>query len=351
MNRQEVVIALAKINMMNKQVAYWMDLDQDVDNIFKVLDIDKVPEWKDGIVEYMKNNQCHAVVNFTEKMFSIDYLKKTLKERKKRYLPSTIQQLTAFANAVEEIYKYSSIYYKMYKAGPLGQLDDDIANEKTVELFTRAIEAGYLDSNYRPKKKTTNLQLKTIAWAVGKMLHLPMRKLWAPFERQWQSRKLSTLQMPEKFSQEVEDIKVLYPEVDYSPLTARKEDEFFKTPKDECRVEELFLALVAYGYIDRKTTYDQFKQIFGIKDAKSKPFKPVNWLKEQRNLTYFVHYTFGKTNKDIWVKAKNCFNVNGKIPNKGSMKSGIQALKRDWPEMEKYDPCLLTLAQQFNRKE
>lgn len=79
MNRQEVVIALAKINMMNKQVAYWIELDQDLDNISVALDLGVVPGWIDEILVFMKNNSCKPVVSFAHKMFTIDFLKKALK--------------------------------------------------------------------------------------------------------------------------------------------------------------------------------------------------------------------------------------------------------------------------------
>lgn len=350
MNRQEVVIALAKINMMNKQVAYWIDLDQDVDNITKAIDIDIVPVWKDEIIQFMKENPCKMVVNIAEKMYPIDYLKKCLKARSKKYQPITIQKLSKFAEAIEELYSYSSIYYKMYKTSPYGILEEPLANEKAAELLKRAIDAGYLDVNYFPCKGTTKLHLKAIAWGVGQQIGIKWRIQWVTFERQWKCERIGTIPLPECYSKDLEDVKKLYPEVDYSPLLKKKEDEFFKSPKDECRVEELFLALVAFGYIDRKSTYSQFRKAFGIKDQSDDNFVPVNWIRDQRNLTYFIHYTFRKTNKDIWVKTKNCFTVNGKTPNKGSLKSGFLAMKRNHPDIEKYDPCLITLAAQFNRK-
>lgn len=351
MNRQEVVIALAKINMMNKQVAYWIELDQDLDNISVALDLGVVPSWIDEILVFMKNNSCKPVVSFAHKMFTIDFLKKALKDSNRKWKRETYEILSSFAGSIEKLYSTSNIYYKMYKRGPYGDLEDALSNAKGAELLMRAVNAGYLDCNYKPKKGITPLQLKAIAWGVGQSLGIKWREQWVTFERQWNCDRIGTVQVPEGFSKQYEDIKALYPEVDYSPLTDSKKDEYFKKPLNDNCMEELFLALITYGYIDKKTTYIQFQRIFGIKnDLDTSIFQPINWIKDQRSLTYFVYFAFSKRNMGIWVKAQNCFMVNGKRPNKGSLKSGMPALRRDHPVIEQYDPCLMTLANQFNKK-
>lgn len=98
-----------------------MELDQDIDNICKVVDIAIVPMWKDCILQYMKKNPCKDIADYIEKKCSIDYLKKNLGERRKRYKPAIVQMLTEFADAVEELYYKSSQYNNMYKTGPILQ--------------------------------------------------------------------------------------------------------------------------------------------------------------------------------------------------------------------------------------
>ena len=350
MNRQEVVIALAKINMMNKQVAYWIDLNQELDKISIALEIEKVPRWIEEILEYMKGNSCRGVVKFAQKMYDIEYLKNALKESKKRWSKTTIILLSDFCMSMDKLFSASNIYNKMYKRGPYGELEELLSNEKAANLLQRAVDAGYLDCNYYPKASTTPFQLKAIAWGVGQQIKIPWRQQWTTFERQWKTPRIGTVPFPEKRTQALEDVKALYPEVDYSPLIAIRENEFFNMPTDESRINELFLALFTYDYIDKKTTFSQFQKIFGIQDENT-AFKPVNWIKDQRKLTYFVRFAFGKKNKSIWLKTKHCFTVNGNVPNLGSLKSGFQAIVRDNPEIEKYDPCLITLANQFNRKQ
>ena len=351
MNRQEVVIALAKINLMNKQVAYWIELEQDMDNISIALDLGVVPGWIDEILDFMKNNSCLPVVKFVSKMFSINLLKESLKKGKLIWKQRTFKMLSSFAGSIDKLYSTSSIYYKIYKQSPYGDLEDALSNDKGVELLRRAVNAGYLKSNYLPSKGTTLLELKAIAWGVGQALKIRWREQWVTFERQWKLDRIGNLPIPDNFDRQCKKIIELYPEVDYAPLSAVKEDAFFNKPRCESRIEELFLALVTYGYIDRKTMFNQFQRIFGIHTEKDyiSEIKPVAWIKDQRSLTYFVYFAFGKQNHELWVKAQNCFVVNGRKPNKGSLKTGMIALKRDHPDIEQYDPCLLILAKQFNR--
>ena len=154
--------------------------------------------------------------------------------------------------------------------------------------------------------------------------------------------------MPEKAHKAYDAVKALYPEVDYSLLTAKKE-KYFKTPEDPSRVEELFLSLLTHGYIAKNTHIWQFRKIFSIEDIDRHPFKPVKWMKELRKLSYFLHFALGMKYKDVWVKAQYCFTVNGKTPNRGSLKSAFGAMKRDHPDWENFDPCLRGIALQFCR--
>ena len=66
----------------------------------------------------------------------------------------------------------------------------------------------------------------------------------------------------------------------------------------------MYNELIKYKYIAPDTTLDVFNGIFD----KAKFVKPVEWIKEQRLLAYFLYLAFGKWNKkNLWVKRRKMF--------------------------------------------
>lgn len=351
MNKQEVAISLAKINMMNSQIAYWMDLNQDVDNISKALEIESVPSWTKGIIDFLNQNPCEHLVKAIEKMHSVDYLRNYLVERRKQYKSRTLTMLSHFADSIENLYECAALYRKMYK-GQYWMLEDVLANDKAVSLLKRAIDAGYLDYNYMPQPHATELQLKAIAYAIGQLLNLHWRIQWITFERQWKRHRLATKQFPADYPEKLKDIIAIFPEIDFSVFREQRKEDYFRAPSNESRIEELFLGLLTYEYIDKRTTYSQFRRIFNLKSDKDpEEFVPVNWIKPQISLIYFIHNTFSKSNRNFWIKTAYCFTVNGQMPNKETLKTGLRGLSHYCPDVSTYDTCLLELAKQFNRKD
>lgn len=349
MTRPEVAIALATINRLNKTVAYWIDLGGNLDQIQSTEELSQVPLWREGILKFLKQQYCHSVVKYIMKMYCNNFLKDFLKEGADKCQPETYTLLNELSFSIDKLKEFAYIYYKMYKAGPFEMFVEELSNDKALELFKRVQKAGYLDVNFQPIPQVTPMQKKAIAWGIGQQVGLRWRIQWITFERQWKCDRLGTVPMPECYSKQYEEIKQLFPEVDFSPLTAIK-DQCFNTPTDTSRVDELFLALITHEYIDRTTPIWQFRKIFSIEDEEGHEFKPVNWIKEQRKLTYFLRYAMGEKSKDVWVKAQHCFTINGKTPNKGSLKSGFAALKRDHPDFERFDTCLRGIALHFRRE-
>ena len=108
----------------------------------------------------------------------------------------------------------------------------------------------------------------------------------------------------------------------------------------------MYLDLVEGGYIAHYTTLEDFQGIF---DA-SKFAKPVEWIKSQRQLSYFLTEAFTATNKRlVWVKSCCCFRIFGKVPNKECMVSGLGELKRKGV-YDTYDPELKNIAKRYNAK-
>ena len=232
--------------------------------------------------------------------------------------------------------------------GKFKYLVDEFAYEEAADLFDRAVSAGYLTAEYQPKGDTDLYTLKIIAFAIGEMLHLTMRHKWSHFEEQWnidRSNKLSSLPVTDKQFKRNEKVIKLYPEVDFSALSKPNEELYFDSPYGTRRVRSLYQDLLDKGYISPDTSAEAFLSIFNLGEQTTR--KPIEWIKSQRHLSYFVYFTLSKTNKDYWEKAKACFSINGQVPNRGSMVTGLTALKRR-SDFAVFDTELKRIASRYN---
>lgn len=346
MNRQEVAIHLAKINMLNKKLTSMLDLNEDIERIKYKIDLSDVSVWRKEILDFLLHNNCHNIVMFINTMYSTKQLQEYAESRKDRYDKNFISDINNLIYTITQFNEFAELYKKKYKAGKYELLEDIFANEEAVKLFKRAIEAGYIDENYKLTDKTSRIQRRAIAWAIGQLLGIKTRIRYIVFERQWNCKDLGKTAMPELRSKDLDAIKKLYPEVDFSILTAKNDYAFYTVPYDEDRIEEMYMSLIMLGYIDIKTKLNEFLKIFSIGDTRNRI--PVNWIVDQRRLSYFVLLAFEPTNKNIWEKAQNCFYIKGQIPNRGGLKSGIGTIK-NLGQMETLDPALKAICENFNR--
>ena len=346
MNRQEVAIYLAKINMMNKQLTCILELNEDVNRIKYKLELDSLTTWREDILDYLQHNNCHNIVMFINTMYSTEFLQDYVNTSDDKQDKVLISQINNLIYTINQFNNFAELYKKKYKAGKYELLEEVFANEEAVALFKRAIKAGYMDENYKLTDKTSRIQRRAIAWAIGQLLGIRPRIRYIVFEKQWNCKDLGKTAMPELRSKDMDDIKKLYPEVDFSLLTAQNENAFYTVPYDENRIEEMYMSLIMLGYIDIKTQLKEFLKIFSIGDTKNRI--PVNWIVDQKRLSYFILLAFESTNKNIWEKAKNCFLIKGQIPNRGGLKSGIGAIKSEG-KMETLDPALKAICENFNR--
>ena len=93
------------------------------------------------------------------------------------------------------------------------------------------------------------------------------------------------------------------------------------------------------------TTVEDFLSIFNLGNQTTR--KPIEWMKSQQHLSYFIYFTFSKTNKDYWVKTVACFSVNGHAPHKGSLVTGLVAMQRK-PNFGTFDVELKRIASKYN---
>ena len=117
----------------------------------------------------------------------------------------------------------------------------------------------------------------------------------------------------------------LYPEVDFTMLTAPNEDKYFDAAYGARRVRALYQELLDHGYISPDTTVEDFLSIFNLGNQTTR--KPIEWMKSQQHLSYFIYY--------------------GHAPHKGSLVTGLVAMQRK-PNFGTFDVELKRIASKYN---
>lgn len=92
-----------------------------------------------------------------------------------------------------------------------------------------------------------------------------------------------------------ETTKALYQEVDFTEFEPTHQTETFYTPQSEEDIAVLYQDLVKYGYIAPDTGLKTFVGIFNKKTFS----KPVEWIKTQRQLSFFVYQAFYNSTRRI----------------------------------------------------
>ncbi|WP_306572277.1 hypothetical protein [Segatella buccae] len=345
--RQEVVLSFVKFNKFAKQLIYDICIMGNTKLSLYADELLNFEEWVDDVIVYANLNPDPIILDKIASLGSPEMLEKYLKDGKNSISENTYDALTKVVNAMNSLHQTCYDINQEAK-GKFKYLVDEFANEEAASLFDRAVSAGYLTAEYQPKGDTDLQTLKVLAFAIGEALHLTMRHKWSHFEEQWSipySNKLSSLPMSERQIKRTEKIKKLYPVVDFSTLTKLKEERYFEATYGSRRVRELYQELYKHGYISSDTTVEDFLSIFNLGDSSTR--KPIEWTKSQRHLSYFILNAFSKTNKGYWIKAQTCFTVNGRLPHKGSMVSGMTALQKR-PDYGRFDVELKRIASKYN---
>ena len=352
MNRQQAVIAMAKMGRLVKQLRYWIDSDSDADLYYKTFDeeINQSKEWADYVYKYLKESSCKIIAEELERIGSIDDIEEYVNNKNGRLDARLRPDLIAF---IRQMHKIEAVVRKV-KAENQSEYPDLIpalANERIVELLQRAVDGGLLDEHYMPMETTTGSQLRVIAYAIATIMEFPKRCKYVYFERQWNRASYRVGGVPLAQSEQGrvkhEYAMSLYPEADFtSLLQVTSDNDTFYCPYPKQRIKRMYQDLVEGGYIAHYTTLEDFMGIF---DA-NKFTKPIEWIKSQRQLSYFLIEAFASTNKRlVWVKACCCFRIFGKVPNKECMVSGLGELKRKGV-YDTYEPELMKITKRYNAK-
>lgn len=347
MTRQEAVIKIAKITRIIGELKYQLDADGEVE--FEALNPQwfHIAEWTQEISRYMKQDASPQVARLIANIGFTEIVEKYVQNHRQEIEAPHAKILNDYVESMRALSLLCDTRSDKQKK-KYGDLIEPLANERVAALLQRAVDAGMLDEHFQPALQTKPVQLRAIAFAVSSLCQLS--SVYVLFEKQWhreKGRRFSSCHIPRHNTRFYEEAKALYPEADFSKLESTHEIETFYTPQTGKEIEMMYEDLIRYGYIAPDTTLDVFNGIFD----KTKFSKPVEWIKGQRQLAYFIYLAFGKFNKkDFWNKGMHCFRINGNIPHKASFVTGHCSLKRaGW--MDRYDIRLKAICDRFNHLE
>ena len=179
MTRQECVIRIAKINKVFGELKYRIDIGAIPDLAAYAFQLLMVNDWTADIQQYISQEFSPTLARQIVSIGYTEEIEKFLREHNTGMAP-------AYATALEEsVKKVRSLMglcrHSLNKEkGLYSDLIEPLANEQTVALMQRAVDAGLLDIHFQPSSKATTLQLRVIAFAVSSMCKLP--HMYAPFE-------------------------------------------------------------------------------------------------------------------------------------------------------------------------
>lgn len=344
MNRQDAIIKITKINRFAKQLNYWCELNVAINLDVFGDELYEINQWVEDIHEYLRKEPSSVLIGLVEDIGSPQIVSKYLETCANELTEDLQNILNRYVVNMEVLLKDCGLLEKKSK-GKYAHLPKELANGKAADLLQRAVKAGFLDKQFQPTAITKPLQLKAIAYAVSQLMRFNSHHTYVYFNRMWKrgGYTLSSVTTPRLSDEGYKVIMDIYPEADFSKFVPKYEGRFFNCPFDKAKRVELYKQLVYQGYIDKSTTKDQFLGIFD----KEKFKKPVNWIREQRLLSYFAKMAFGSTNsKHLWVKTYCCFVINGKTPHKDSFLTGYGQLLRSG-QIESYDIDLKAIAENY----
>lgn len=345
MTKQETVIKVCKLTRLTGEIKYQIDLGGDVDFAAFVPDLLYIDQWTDEICKYVSTDSCPRLAHLISNMGFNDFIEAYVQAHRTEIKSVYLNVFDKYFVKVRELFAICS-RHSTDRKGEYVNLIEPLATRQVAELLDRAVNAGLLDEHYQPVPGIKSLHLKLIAYAVSTICKF--KQSYNLFERQWnrtEGRRFSTCRIP-RYSNEFDATKALYPEVDFSQIEGNHERMQFYVPQGESEIKSMYKNLIKHGYIAPATSFKTFKGIVG----KSRFTSPVEWLKGQRQLAFFVHLAFGKYNgKDLWNKGECCFTVNGKVPHKACFSTGFSCIKR-LGLIDNYDIKLKAICNKFNHE-
>ncbi len=344
MTRQEAVIKISKINRIIGEWKRRLDIERNIKDMILASDAIQIGEWVQEIQIYLEQNPSrHLSLQITNIGFT-DMMATFVNKHGDELGSEVANALECY---VKRMYSLQSLCDKqaLEQKGQYSNLPGPLANEQVALLLQRAVNAGILDCQYQPMPQTKVLQLRFIAFAISSICGF--RHPYVYFEQIWSKKngaRISSNSIPRYKNVSYEQTKALYPEVDFLKMENEHETETFYTPQGEEDKKRLFKELVKYKYIASDTSQSAFMGIFD----KNKFRQPIEWLKDQRQLGYFIYSAFGASNKKrLWIKGECCFRINSAVPHRQCLSNGYSCIKRAGL-LESYDTRLKAICDRFN---
>jgi hypothetical protein len=312
--RQEAVLSFVKFNKFAKQLIYDICIGGNTKLTTYADELLHFEQWKEDIMLYTSLNPDPIIIDKIAMLGSPEMLENYIKDGKETLPKNTYDALSGVVQAMKSIHALCFDLNQESK-GKFKYLVNEFAYEEAADLFDRAVSAGYLTAEYQPKGDTDLYTLKILAFAIGEMLHLTMRHKWSHFEEQWnidKSNKLSSLPVTEKQFKRNEKVMRLYPEVDFSELTQPNERDILMQSMVHDVSVVYIKTFTTRANISQDTTVDAFLSIFNLGEQTTR--KPIEWIKSQRHLSYFIFFAFSKTNKDYGRKQKLVSALTDRLP-------------------------------------
>ena len=322
--RQDTAINIAIVNKESKQIATACRLRNN-DMIDQVLSSGTdIPALAESIIGYIREDRDPILYKQLMHLANTAPIHSYMRAQSRYKNSGKVKEIAA---AVDRLNEFGNEMY--YKAGDseYENLVPFFSNDESKELLQRAVQAGLLKQDYRPKETTPRFQLKLIAMCMIEIQKYGQGDKWNHFEELW-GADIARRIIPLTKGVAINRVAVLYPEVNlWSLILPKKNKIALKTDLTEEQARKLFKALVHYGYLGPRTPVENFLSIMGIGGH---PFHSVNWIsKGQNSLVYFVKRVFGHMNSDLLKKMCDCFTVNGQTLNHGTLKTKSSYVDRN----------------------
>ena len=345
LSREAAAIAVVKVNRIARTLEYWIDLNTDI--FVSVLrdDILALGNLTHDIYDYITfNPSCDALINLISTIPDTYNICEFVKGRRQGLPVEIVSALDKYTIILGSIFEYIAVIGETMHGDDFS-IPNELKSIEAKELLHIAVQRGYLNSRYKATSKLKPFQARLLAYALIQKLALK-RGAWSSLTRLWydEDTRISNCYLPHISSKGVQEIVSLFPTVDFSPCWNDSRNLIFKCSYAKEDKQALYDSLKKNGFIEKKTTFKQFVAIFGD----SMLVKKVNWISLQLELVYFINLVFRNTHDLLRCRICNCFNVNGKQPNKGSMVTNFSRIVATG-RLKTFNPLLYDIARTFNK--
>ena len=340
MERSKVVINIARINRINKNLNYLLGFKEDFTTAALDPELSCIGSWALEIQAYWRECKDPIIAEQIGNIGSSGNFYKLLLSSQmaddvRGAISLYVDTMKALRAEIQQHHKQSKGSYSM--------LPDELANDEAAILLQRAVEAGFLTEDYQPNIHTSNAQLRFLAFGIGTALHLKHK--WEPFERLWNKEKLPGVYIPSSKIVDFEDIIKLYNEVDFTEISGDQniasainklteknitivDDDKIEDPErshyhsitDDKELLKIYVNLKRHKYISEDTTGEQWLYMCTGRDNLKEHCAPIKWNKQQRLLVFLIDRMFGESDEfRRWIIATNVFRIskaNGYIKQK-----------------------------------